>query len=766
MVHPRLDARLAPLSPEKVALTRLRGGCPSAHRRAARSCEQPRRSDEFLVDVAIGESAAEGRGSLRVVASLAPRARRGPLGVPVSRRLAYLLAGGHRQPRPRSASPSAQRARRAAGALVLVALLNLIYPLNTWTHAPGELPLQPVALCLWAAAIAWCFGARRAFLIGAFLVPPAAAFAWNILAHPGKWAGDGPWIAIDLFALGALGTALAADKLLAPGTPVSSVARLRTAARLGLDRGGRLHRGQLAPQNYSHTNRVPCVECRKPVCLLRGDSRRLPRPGGQGQSSRPGRWGYSLLFASLTLYYQLDLAPPVDGVLIAWAILLLVGTVPVGARDKTTVDLAARFSVTGFACGLGTAITCCTVSVIEVLNSLDVAPTTIVPAGFVELTIWFAIGSVVAGYCAGRMNLVRLGVFQAATVHVFVVLSMQDVSKAGRNANALFWAAQAAVAGSFLVRVVRAFERGALTRFEQRFLAKLSLFLANGIALGSVAVVTARTALKRLDPASYLRGFREAEQFSLSARVRHVLRDREPIPTDVQAALCFVLILTSTWFLLVYLTRLGSDLSIGSVVAGQLIILLPPVIMAFLMTSDTRMTLRLAWPEKRYLFLAVALVVALNPLVNELRPIVEPLFPISSIIKTTLARIMSQSPGLLTSIVIFALIPAVCEEFAFRGFILSGLEHEHRTRSAILLSALMFGFLHVLLSLFQQLFNATLLGVVLGLLAVRSRSILPGIVFHFLNNALAVALGSVVHAPWAAGIVPWIYRNPGRRTLS
>jgi len=67
--------------------------------------------------------------------------------------------------------------------------------------------------------------------------------------------------------------------------------------------------------------------------------------------------------------------------------------------------------------------------------------------------------------------------------------------------------------------------------------------------------------------------------------------------------------------------------------------------------------------------------------------------------------------------VIFALIPAICEEFAFRGFILSGLEREHRTGSAILLSALMFGFLHVLLSLFQQLFNATLLGLVLGLLA-------------------------------------------------
>jgi sodium transport system permease protein len=109
---------------------------------------------------------------------------------------------------------------------------------------------------------------------------------------------------------------------------------------------------------------------------------------------------------------------------------------------------------------------------------------------------------------------------------------------------------------------------------------------------------------------------------------------------------------------------------------------------------------------------------------------------------------------------VFALLPAICEELAFRGFILSGLEYRRGTRSAILLSALMFGFLHVLLSLFQQLFNATLLGIVLGLLAVRSRSLLPGILFHFLNNALAVTQGHWVHRLEASGLASWLYRNP------
>jgi sodium transport system permease protein len=118
-------------------------------------------------------------------------------------------------------------------------------------------------------------------------------------------------------------------------------------------------------------------------------------------------------------------------------------------------------------------------------------------------------------------------------------------------------------------------------------------------------------------------------------------------------------------------------------------------------------------------------------------------------------------PDLPTALLLLAAVPAVCEEVAFRGYILSGLERGRRTGSAIVLSALLFGFLHVLLSLFQQLFNATLLGLVLGLLAVRSGSLLPGIVFHFLNNALALVAGALVADERGRRVASWIYRDPG-----
>ena len=215
---------------------------------------------------------------------------------------------------------------------------------------------------------------------------------------------------------------------------------------------------------------------------------------------------------------------------------------------------------------------------------------------------------------------------------------------------------------------------------------------------------------------------------------------------------CFALILTSSWFLMQYLACAGQGLDAGGRGRRSVVHPDPPAgdggpadlvarADAPALTGRSRGTS--CWPWRWPL--------TLNPLVNELQPIVEWLFPISPTIKDG-AR-PDDGPGRrawASPIVVFALIPAVCEEFAFRGFILSGLERQHRTRSAILLSALLFGFLHVLLSLFQQLFNATLLGIVLGLLAVRSRSILPGIVFHFLNNALAVARGYLVESPRAA----------------
>ena len=154
------------------------------------------------------------------------------------------------------------------------------------------------------------------------------------------------------------------------------------------------------------------------------------------------------------------------------------------------------------------------------------------------------------------------------------------------------------------------------------------------IVYGAVAL---RWAVEQFQSEDVL--FREAERFDLRSWLRHLVRDREPLADRRQALLCFALMLSSAWFLTLYLSGQGLASSWKSIVAGQAFILIIPVAMALLLTSSPRRTLRLYWPTAalpgRW---RSGLVLALNPLVNELRPVVEALFPMSKTVQAAFER--------------------------------------------------------------------------------------------------------------------------------
>ena len=141
--------------------------------------------------------------------------------------------------------------------------------------------------------------------------------------------------------------------------------------------------------------------------------------------------------------------------------------------------------------------------------------------------------------------------------------------------------------------------------------------------------------------------FREAERFDLRIWVRHLLRDKEPTPNGGEALFCFALMITLDWFLMQSLATSGLASSLAGLAAGQVaVILAPPLAMALLLTSDPRRTLRLSWPRRRDLALAVALPLALNPLVNELGAIVDRLFPMSVALREAFGRMMVSIPNI------------------------------------------------------------------------------------------------------------------------
>jgi ABC-2 type transport system permease protein/sodium transport system permease protein len=90
-----------------------------------------------------------------------------------------------------------------------------------------------------------------------------------------------------------------------------------------------------------------------------------------------------------------------------------------------------------------------------------------------------------------------------------------------------------------------------------------------------------------------------------------------------------------------------------------------------------------------------------------------------------------------------AVTPAVCEELFFRGYLFSGLSSKLRPWATIGTSALLFGVFHVVTPggiAFVRFVPSTFLGLVLGWLAWRSASVLPGIVLHACHNGLLVLL--------------------------
>ena len=83
-----------------------------------------------------------------------------------------------------------------------------------------------------------------------------------------------------------------------------------------------------------------------------------------------------------------------------------------------------------------------------------------------------------------------------------------------------------------------------------------------------------------------------------------------------------------------------------------------------------------------------------------------------------------------------AIVPALVEEFAFRGIILGNLR-KHSDSFAVLISGVVFGLMH---GNFAQIPFATIVGLVLGYITVKTNSLLPAIIIHFLNNAISVTL--------------------------
>ncbi|HEY0981581.1 ABC transporter permease subunit/CPBP intramembrane protease [Schlesneria sp.] len=102
-----------------------------------------------------------------------------------------------------------------------------------------------------------------------------------------------------------------------------------------------------------------------------------------------------------------------------------------------------------------------------------------------------------------------------------------------------------------------------------------------------------------------------------------------------------------------------------------------------------------------------------------------------------------------------ALVPAICEELFFRGYLLTALRTGMSTVLAVLLSSCLFGLFHVIAMnslMFERFVPTCFLGLILAWICVRTGSTYPGMLLHTLHNGLLLSLSSFTRELTALGI--------------
>lgn len=169
----------------------------------------------------------------------------------------------------------------------------------------------------------------------------------------------------------------------------------------------------------------------------------------------------------------------------------------------------------------------------------------------------------------------------------------------------------------------------------------------------------------------------------------------------------------------------------------QLLIIGTPLLFAWYTKKDFRKTFSLRVPSLPGVLGAILLEIGAYALITLLSVPLTILWPQDAqAVSETFANALSGIP-FFYALLVLALVPAICEETLFRGYLFSAAAGKFKPFTAIMLVAGAFGIYHFSLVKF---FTTGLLGLALCYATYRSGSIFLSCLMHFLNNAFAVIL--------------------------
>lgn len=164
-------------------------------------------------------------------------------------------------------------------------------------------------------------------------------------------------------------------------------------------------------------------------------------------------------------------------------------------------------------------------------------------------------------------------------------------------------------------------------------------------------------------------------------------------------------------------------------------------------SADIKSFLRLQTDNRTlvYSLLAVLLIVFLQPVIY-LLSYLNAQIPLPDFIQSfedsqneLISGLLTGDQLLIVTLIHIAVVPSVCEEIMYRGYVMRMFERSVSPVWAIVITGFIFGAYHMRLS---QLIPLILLGIVITWLAWKSNSLIPAMAAHLANNGGSVLLAN------------------------
>jgi len=184
---------------------------------------------------------------------------------------------------------------------------------------------------------------------------------------------------------------------------------------------------------------------------------------------------------------------------------------------------------------------------------------------------------------------------------------------------------------------------------------------------------------------------------------------------------------------------LGREASVNYLLASTQIfaVFIPCFIYLIVKGVHIKETLRFKPIRLQYVFLSLLLGISSQYIAQMLNLPVLLLLSLLGELPPSPIEIPTDVPGMLITLGIVSILPAVFEEIMVRGIIMRAYEIRG-TKTGIIISAIFFGLLHMDI---KNLVGPIVFGIIFSYLVVHTGSIYAGMLAHFANNAFAVIIG-------------------------